>query len=243
MGERILREEGYEVVSIADGESAIQKLADFDPDVVLADIHMPRKSGYEICRKAKGARDYVRVILTAGLLEPVDEAEVRNSGSDALLKKPFEATAVLETIRPLIAQAQVARGLTADAKAAAATAFSKKTGGKSPDQPSAGPVPVARPGTVNINALKADLAKRGTFAATAAGGISSPVATPSPATPPPIPAFAAAPVAPDKPPIADTPPELDPERIEAAVVLAVERAMPGLIREITEQVIASLNRR
>ena len=48
MGERILREEGFEVVSLTDGEAALLRLADVDPDLILADVFLPGKSGW-IC--------------------------------------------------------------------------------------------------------------------------------------------------------------------------------------------------
>jgi len=101
MGERILREEGFEVVSLTDGETSLLRLADVDPDLILADVFLPGKSGIEICRHVKNdARlRHVRVVLTAGLLEPFDEEEARRAGCDAILKKPFEASAVMETIR------------------------------------------------------------------------------------------------------------------------------------------------
>ena len=53
MGERILREEGYEVVTVSDGETVLIRLDDVDPDVVLADAIMPNRSGYEICQFVK----------------------------------------------------------------------------------------------------------------------------------------------------------------------------------------------
>lgn len=113
MGERILREEGYEVVTITEGDTVLLRLADVDPDLVLADVFLPQKSGYEICRYIKGHEKHrhAGVVLIAGLLEPVDEEEARRAGCDAVLKKPFEASVVLETIKPLIDKARFARGL------------------------------------------------------------------------------------------------------------------------------------
>jgi DNA-binding response OmpR family regulator len=61
----------------------------------------------------------VRVVLTAGLLEQFDEDEATRAGCDAVLKKPFEASAMMATIRPLLTEAQLARGLFAEAIAAA----------------------------------------------------------------------------------------------------------------------------
>ncbi len=111
MGERILREEGYEVVTVTDGETALIRLPDVDPDLVMADVFLPQQSGYDICRHIKShpRHRHARVVLLAGLLEPVDEAEAKRVQADAIVKKPFEASAVLETIRPLIEAAEADR--------------------------------------------------------------------------------------------------------------------------------------
>ena len=121
MGERILREEGFEVVSLTDGDAALQRLADVDPDLILADVFLPGKSGFDLCRHVKNDPHlrHVRVVLTAGLLEPFDEDEARRAGCDAILKKPFEASKVMNTIDPLVKEAQLARGLFAEVLASA----------------------------------------------------------------------------------------------------------------------------
>ena len=69
MGERILREEGFEVVSLTDGDAALQRLADVDPDLILADVFLPGKSGFDLCWHVKNDPHlrHVRVVLTAGL--------------------------------------------------------------------------------------------------------------------------------------------------------------------------------
>ena len=104
MGERILREEGYEVVTVTDGQTALMRLADVDPDVVFADASLPRKSGYDICREIKNRprHSHVRVVLTAGLLESFDESQASAVKCDAVLKKPFEASVMLDTVKPLV---------------------------------------------------------------------------------------------------------------------------------------------
>src|SRR5207253_7602799 len=113
MGERILREEGFEVVSLTDGDTAMLRLNDADPDVILADVFLPGKSGFELCRYVKShpRHRHVRVVMTAGLLEPFDEQEAARAGCDGILKKPFEASLLVKTIKPLISEAQLARGL------------------------------------------------------------------------------------------------------------------------------------
>jgi CheY-like chemotaxis protein len=122
MGEWILREEGFEVVSVTDGETALVRLRDVDPDVVIADALLPGKSGYELCEfiKSQPRHRHVRVLLTAGLLEPFDEDRARQASSDGVIKKPFEASAVLAAVKPLAEAAGLARAAIAEAEPAAA---------------------------------------------------------------------------------------------------------------------------
>jgi CheY-like chemotaxis protein len=112
MGERILSEEGYEVVTVSNADSALIRLEDVDPDVVLADTVMPGRSGYEICQylKMSPRHRHVRVILTAGVLEEFNEEQVQRAAADGTLKKPFEASALVAAVKPLAEAAGKDRG-------------------------------------------------------------------------------------------------------------------------------------
>jgi CheY-like chemotaxis protein len=111
MGERILSEEGYEVVTVSNADSALIRLDDVDPDVVLADTVMPGRTGYEICQyiKMNPRLRHVRVILTAGVIENFDEEQSKRVEADGTLKKPFEATALLAAVKPLAEAAAAER--------------------------------------------------------------------------------------------------------------------------------------
>ncbi|MGB7758767.1 MAG: response regulator [Bryobacteraceae bacterium] len=111
MGERILAEEGYEVVTVSNAEAALIRLQDVDPDVVVADTVMPGRTGYDICQyiKMSPQHRHVGVILTAGVLEKLDEAQAQRVEADGVLHKPFEASALLSAVRPLAGRAQEAR--------------------------------------------------------------------------------------------------------------------------------------
>src|SRR5512135_2369342 len=69
MGERILREEGFGVSSVADEATALARLADGDPDLVIVDAFLPGSGGLDLCRYIKKFHRHVPVILTAGQLE------------------------------------------------------------------------------------------------------------------------------------------------------------------------------
>ena len=103
MGERILTDEGYEVVTVSNADSALIRLDDVDPDVVIADTVMPGRTGYEICQylKMNPRHHHVRVILTAGVLEIFDPERATRVEADGALKKPFEASALLAAVKPL----------------------------------------------------------------------------------------------------------------------------------------------
>ena|ERR1019366_4740508 len=97
MGERILRDEGHEVITVSDGAIAMLRLKDADPDFVIADISMPEVTGYQLCEYVK-SHGGMPVYLTAGAVEPVDEAEVTRVRADGVLKKPFEASGLIEAV-------------------------------------------------------------------------------------------------------------------------------------------------
>lgn len=113
MGREILEREGYEVEVAKQGTTVYPLLEEFDPDVLLVDVFLPDRSGYEICHwvKTNPRTTAARVVLTAGMLEPLDEAMATSAGADAILKKPFEPTEVLRLIGPLAEAAQLDRGL------------------------------------------------------------------------------------------------------------------------------------
>ncbi len=225
MGERILREEGFEVVTVTDGDTALIRLVDVDPDVVLADVLLPHKSGYEICDFVKQSpkHRHARVVLLAGLLEPVDEAEAARVKADAVLKKPLEASAVLATVKPLAAAAYADR---ADGGAAAQGARRPVRVAGSilglsnlPVAPRLTPKPMppesaALPKSVLERVPEKLAARVAAEPAAAAAAVEPPKAVAAP----------------------------DPELVRAAVTVALDRAMPALIDEITSRVLESLRR-
>jgi len=82
---------GIKVVSVGNGEAAVRRLPDLNPDLVLADIFMPVRNGYEVCEFVKKDQrfSHVPVILLVGAFDPLDEKEARRVGADGVLKKPF----------------------------------------------------------------------------------------------------------------------------------------------------------
>lgn len=84
-------ERGIDVVSVGNGEAAVRRIPDLTPDLVLADVFMPVRNGYEVCEfvKKDDRFSHVPVILLVGAFDPLDEKEARRVGADGVLKKPF----------------------------------------------------------------------------------------------------------------------------------------------------------
>jgi CheY-like chemotaxis protein len=93
-----------DVISVADGEQAIARIPAERPDVVLADIALPQRSGYDVAAFVKNdpALSHIRVLLLAGAFEPVDDARAAQVKCDGVLAKPFEPRHVLTRVQELL---------------------------------------------------------------------------------------------------------------------------------------------
>ncbi len=86
-------DEGIEVITVGDGDSAMEKLREFTPDLIMADVNMPGLTGYQICEQIR-LSDTLRkipVILLVGSFEPFDEEEANRVGANDFLTKPFQS--------------------------------------------------------------------------------------------------------------------------------------------------------
>ena len=86
-----LKDEGIDVVAVGNGEAAMRRIPDLRPDLVLADIFMPVRNGYEVCEFVKSDSRYMStpVVLLVGAFDPLDEQETQRVRADGVLKKPF----------------------------------------------------------------------------------------------------------------------------------------------------------
>src|SRR5215813_13899263 len=112
-------DEGIDVITVSNGEMAERRLSEINPDLVLADIFMPGKNGYELCQFIKDTPPYqnIPVVLLVGAFEPFDQSEARRVKADGHLTKPFESRTLVETVRKLI---QNSRSKSGSAKQTAA---------------------------------------------------------------------------------------------------------------------------
>ncbi len=105
--ELILAEEDFEIKSASNGEDALAAIDSFGPDIVLADIEMPKINGYQLCEKMKQnpGTSGIPVILLAGAFEPIDEGLLRTVGADDFIIKPFESQELISKINAALTMA------------------------------------------------------------------------------------------------------------------------------------------
>ncbi|MBF0327548.1 MAG: response regulator [Nitrospirae bacterium] len=103
--ELVLANENFEIKTTNDGEQALAVLESFSPDIVLADIDMPKINGYQLCEKVKKSDTHSRipVILLAGAFEPFDEAYAKSVSADDFIIKPFESQELISKVKALLA--------------------------------------------------------------------------------------------------------------------------------------------
>lgn len=98
-------DQGMDVFTFSDGESAIERFDEIKPDVVLADVHMPGIGGYQLCElvRSNEASRSTPVLLLVGSFEPFDQEEAARVGANGHLTKPFSSIAdLISTVEDLV---------------------------------------------------------------------------------------------------------------------------------------------
>lgn len=99
--------EDFDLSVVDNGDDALEKARAERPDLVLADVFMPGKNGYELCAaiKAEPNLSRVPVLLLTGTFEPFDEAKAKSVGADGWISKPFESQTLIKRVEELLAKA------------------------------------------------------------------------------------------------------------------------------------------
>jgi CheY-like chemotaxis protein len=102
--------EDYEITIAGDGDSAIERAKAIRPDLVMADVAMPGKNGYQVCDliKKDPALKNTPVILLSGTFEPLNKEEAARVKADANIVKPFESQELTERVKELLAKSAAA---------------------------------------------------------------------------------------------------------------------------------------
>jgi CheY-like chemotaxis protein len=140
---------GVDVVSVNNGEAAVRMLPEVFPDLILADIFMPVRNGYEVCEfvKKDSRFSHVPVVLLVGAFDPLDEREAQRVGADGVLKKPFVPPDPLMTMVKTLLDRALGERLVAVGVSKAQAAVETKAGAE-PPKPARAPAPAASPAPV-----------------------------------------------------------------------------------------------
>src|SRR6202795_3856183 len=124
-------ERGIEVITVGNGEAAVRRLPDANPDLILADVFMPVRNGYEVCEYVKKDSRFahVPVILLVGAFDPLDEREAQRVGADGILKKPFVPPDPLITMVKTLLDRSMGERMVAVSASKAPVAVQVKAGG------------------------------------------------------------------------------------------------------------------
>ncbi|MEE8443490.1 MAG: response regulator transcription factor [Dehalococcoidia bacterium] len=96
-----LRQEGYDVIEVSDGEEALQAAEDMDPSLIILDIFMPKMTGFEMCQRVRGWSKVPILMISASGGEE-NESKSRNLGADDFLGKPFRIDDLINRVQTLL---------------------------------------------------------------------------------------------------------------------------------------------
>jgi len=97
-----LRERGYAVDTAEDGDTALYKITISEYDLIILDVMLPRKTGFEVCKDLRSAGNKAAVLMLTARDAVEDRVKGLDSGADDYLSKPFDFTELLARIRALL---------------------------------------------------------------------------------------------------------------------------------------------
>jgi len=102
--EFLMKREGFDVLVATDGEEAVARIRKDCPDLVLLDVMMPKKSGFEVCQeiKADPALSGVRILMLTAKGRDTEVAKGLALGADAYMTKPFSTKELVDKVRSLL---------------------------------------------------------------------------------------------------------------------------------------------
>ncbi len=97
--------EGYEVQTAVDGEQGLARAATFNPDLVILDLMLPRKNGFDVCRELRERSTSTSIVMLTARSAETDKVLGLELGADDYVTKPFSLTELLARIRAVLRRA------------------------------------------------------------------------------------------------------------------------------------------
>ena len=104
--EFLMKKEGFEVAVANDGDEALAKVASFNPDLILLDVMMPKKSGFEVCEalRADPQRSALQIVMLTAKGRDTEVAKGLALGADAYVTKPFSTKDLVAKVKAMLAR-------------------------------------------------------------------------------------------------------------------------------------------
>ncbi len=104
--EFLLQRNGYEVHVARDGEESLKLVEATHPDLVLLDVMMPQKSGYEVCKRIRERADWrhIKIIMLSAKGRDAEVNKGLSTGADVYVTKPFSTRELMDKIKGLLGQ-------------------------------------------------------------------------------------------------------------------------------------------
>jgi CheY-like chemotaxis protein len=97
-------DEDFEVISVSNGNQAIEKINAAKPDIIIADVNMPERDGYEVCEFVKSTPQFstVPVLLLKGTFEPFNQDRANSVRADGIIQKPFQSQTLIDKVNSIL---------------------------------------------------------------------------------------------------------------------------------------------
>ncbi|MFO1324875.1 MAG: response regulator [Burkholderiales bacterium] len=104
--EFLMKQKGYDVRTVGNGDDALRSIAEFAPDLVLLDVMMPRLSGYEVCQKMRENPAWagIRIVMLSAKGRDIEVSKGMAVGADAYVTKPFSTSDLMAQVRALLGE-------------------------------------------------------------------------------------------------------------------------------------------
>ncbi len=102
--EFLMKREGFEVAVATDGEAALKSVEEKQPDLVLLDIMLPKKNGFEVCQTIRANPDWqgVKIVMLTAKGRDTEVAKGTALGADAYMTKPFSTKDLIAQVRQIL---------------------------------------------------------------------------------------------------------------------------------------------
>jgi DNA-binding response OmpR family regulator len=103
--EFLMKKEGFEVAVANDGDEALAKVASFNPDLLLLDVMMPKKSGFEVCEALRADSQHagLKIVMLTAKGRDTEMAKGLAIGADAYVTKPFSTKELVDKVKEMLA--------------------------------------------------------------------------------------------------------------------------------------------